>query len=221
MSQFLPKLESHKLYDTYREQAIETIGEDLKDDIKKLGVQIITPALIEHLISTEEPVSEANFITMGLSGGHDEERFQAFVRSHPRYVLLPEGKAKKYSISLAGHAYPIQVSRYRQYRWQGRGPTPQTDNLRPPQTEECWIQSDTLKTTVDTLYPFLMEARSVYAQWCTDHPRFADGEAFGATPAKPFQPRMVSASGLEFAGFVKMDPASRQRRVWSVFPVVT
>jgi hypothetical protein len=207
---------SHGLAHQNRTQSMARGLGDPAGDAAAIGVRVITPALIEHMIAVGERNNLASFSAMGLVGGHDTLKLRNFVARHPNYCLVPS-ETQEMDIDLNGHVHALRVQKFRQFRWNGVGPPPAGLHQRPPSTEANWVQAVVPKTTVDHLLVFLQDGRRAYLAWRQANPALTATPTFGQTAAGAAVPHAASPSGVEYAGFVRDDPVNAMRKLETLF----
>lgn len=215
---------SHGVFhENQAESAARGLGNPL-EDAGNIGVRVITPELIQHMI---EVIPRAgDFVAMGLSGGHDTARLQAFIAAHPEYAIVRTG-GRVVQVHLAGADHPLTVDTFAQYRWTGGGPAPALPAQRPPLGLVGWSVALPPKTTVDNLTLFLQEGRRTYLAWRTANAGLVGTESFGQVPGAPgHTPAAVGPALLPYGGFVRPDavhtdnPAAAIRKLDTLFAII-
>ncbi len=181
------------------------------------GHRILTPNVIIHLI--EPRPSANNFVTSGISGGHDTVRFTALNTdgSSPFYVVQ-EGV-----ITIPGVG---TVRRYRQYEIKpgankstataptavSGAPTPSTGTgpgALPAATSGThyngseWTVSNLPKSTVDNMSAFLPQAERAFADFFTSH---VQGSVTSPTSGAIWFRHTFE--GVTYAGYYRYDGAN-------------
>ncbi len=218
------KAEAHGIsHQIHAEAALA--GSNPANDPTNVATHIITPEVIEHLIAIEAR-PPGDFQTMGLSGGHDEQRLLAWVRAHPEYAVASSAGLVETDVDVFGRGYALQFRRYHQYRWTGAAAAPTDRLLRPPNSLVNWQRANVPKTTVHGLIPFLHDARAAYLAW---HAAAAAPLAHGGVPEREGATfgrvqhdqagvtHARSGSGVEYAGYIRADPLRGLRKVETLF----
>lgn len=220
---------SHGMFHEMRRQSVaRDLGNPL-EDAGRTGVRVLTPELIEHMIAVNGR-NGADFVSMGLNGGHDNARLLGFVAGHPRYALVAAaGGVREFDVPMGGATHRLQVRRYRQFIWQRAGDPP-ADAAQRPSADAVpadWTEAQVPKTTVDNLEIFLLEGRRTYLAWWHGNEAQRAQESFGRVPnAAAGVAEVTGDSGLTYAGFVRADAVHSNdalnaiRKLDTIFPTV-
>ncbi len=169
--------------------------------LARTGSTVMDEDLVRHLMFAEERKA-AEFVKMGIRGGHHTGRLQAFLAANPQFAIVEDAVK-----AAGGNTY----RRFAQYRWTSGGAPPLAPELRPGGVRfnaADWERSLQPKTTVDNFGTFLQQGEDAWTQWRIANPSLArTGREWGRGLAGS-RPPAVSADGVEFSGFFEYRPAT-------------
>lgn len=161
------------------------------------GHRVVTPGLIEHLNYPVPNINPVGFTTMGIGGGHDDQKLNDFVAANPNFRIERDFQE---TVQVGGQ--PLTIRMYSQYLRQPAG----------------WLKSNVKKTTFDNLNLMLRASKSAYLAWVAagNVPPGA-GASFGRFSDNAAPEAVDAGTGLKFGGYGALNPVHNLQELQTLF----